>query len=66
MKVIINGKETEIPENSTVGSVLAALEIKSSMLVVEKNLSIVDRENYALSALAEGDSLEIVGFFGGG
>lgn len=66
MKVIINGKETEIAENSTVKQVLETMEIKSNMLVVEKNLNIVDKKDYESCLLNEGDSLEIVGFFGGG
>ncbi len=66
MKIKINGKETEIRENSTISSVLKELDIKSNMLVVEKNLNIVNKSDYGSSLLFEGDSLEIVGFFGGG
>lgn len=66
MKVKINGQEKEIPENTTVKGVLGLMEIKSNMLVVEKNLSIVDKSDYESDVLKEGDSLEIVGFFGGG
>ncbi|OGI00263.1 MAG: thiamine biosynthesis protein ThiS [Candidatus Melainabacteria bacterium GWF2_37_15] len=66
MKVIINGIETEIPENSTIKQVLNLVNIKSNMLVVEKNLCIIDKKDYESHLLKDGDSLEIVGFFGGG
>lgn len=66
MKVIINGNETDIPENSTITDVLEIMNIKSTMLVVEKNLNIVDKIDYDTTTIQEGDSLEIVGFFGGG
>lgn len=66
MKVIINGNETEIPENSTISKVLEIMDIKSKMMVVEKNLKIVDKSDYETEVVSEGDSLEIVGFFGGG
>lgn len=66
MKVKVNGAETDIPENSTIKDVLDLLKIKSSMMVVEKNLRIVEKKDYESCILKEGDSLEIVGFFGGG
>ena len=66
MKVTVNGKETEVPKNSTIKGILDLMNIKGNMLVVEKNLEIIDKNNYESSLLRENDSLEIVGFFGGG
>lgn len=66
MKVKINGVETELPENSTVKDVLSIINIKSGMFVVEKNLEIIDKKDYGTCVINESDSLEIVGFFGGG
>ncbi len=66
IKVKINGNETEMPENSTIAQTLDILNIKGNMLVVEKNTSIVDKGDFGSTRVKEGDSLEIVGFFGGG
>lgn len=66
INVFINGKEQEIPESSTVQSVLNNMKLKSPLVVVEKNREIVQKEDYANNAVQEGDKLEIVGFFGGG
>ena len=66
MKIKINGSEADIPENSTISHVLELVNIKSTMLVVERNLEIVEKKDYEKIILLEGDSLEVVGFFGGG
>lgn len=66
MKVKLNGKEIEIPEKSTITDVLKLMEIKNNMIVVEKNLEIIDKSAHKTMVLKDGDVLEIVGFFGGG
>lgn len=65
IKIHINGEEKELNENSTIQEVLDDLNIKSPMIVVEKNLEIIPKEQYHFK-LKENDNLEIVGFFGGG
>jgi thiamine biosynthesis protein ThiS len=65
IKIVINGKETEIAENLTINNVLEDLQVTGSMFVVEKNLKIVPKEDFHLK-INNGDRLEIVGFFGGG
>lgn len=65
IKVIVNGKEREIEENLSINGLLSELEVKSPMLVVERNLQIVPKDNYS-DIIATGDKFEIVGFFGGG
>jgi len=66
MKVIINGKEEELRENSTINDILAKLNLNSPMIVVEKNLEIISKDHYASCIVQENDKIEIVGFFGGG
>ena len=65
--VSVNGERREIPAGSTVGSLLALLDIEPRLVVVEHNREIV-RELAARDAraLRHGDSLEIVHFVGGG
>lgn len=66
IKVIINGEEKEIEANTTIQSVISSLNMKTNMLVVEKNLEIVPKGEYDSSYLLDGDKIEIVSFFGGG
>ncbi len=64
--IAVNGEKKEIQEGLTIEELLGLMEIKSKMLVVEKNKEIIDKKNYVIEAVKEGDSFEIVGFFGGG
>lgn len=64
--VKINGKDIELEDVSTVQEMLVERKVTGAMFVVEKNLEIVPKENYAQISVSEGDSFEIVGFFGGG
>jgi sulfur carrier protein len=45
---------------------LDVMENKNKMIVIEKNLEIVPKENFAQTLLKEGDSIEIISFVGGG
>lgn len=65
-KIIINGKELELDGVSTVSELLEARNVTGTMFVIEKNLEIVNKEVYSSTEVNEGDSFEIVGFFGGG
>lgn len=66
IKVKINGNDIELENSSTVEEMLNERQVTGTMFVVEKNLEIVTKENYALTSVENGDSFEIVGFFGGG
>ncbi|NLF83143.1 MAG: sulfur carrier protein ThiS, partial [Candidatus Gastranaerophilales bacterium] len=46
ISITVNGKPKEVDENTTINSLLAEMELKSPMLVVEKNLEIVLKDNY--------------------
>ncbi|NLF82771.1 MAG: sulfur carrier protein ThiS [Candidatus Gastranaerophilales bacterium] len=65
MNIIVNGKEQEITENQSIEQLLVEMEIKSPMLVVERNRAIIPKERYH-EVINEGDRFEIVAFFGGG
>lgn len=65
ISITVNGKPKEVDENTTINSLLAEMELKSPMLVVEKNLEIVLKDNYD-KVVKDGDIIEIVAFFGGG
>ena len=66
MKVFVNGQEREVPAGSSVADLLAELDLAKRRVAVERNRSIVPRDGYESSRLAEGDRLEIVHFVGGG
>jgi sulfur carrier protein len=66
VKITLNGKDIDIKENSTITDMLTEMNHLSKMIVVELNLNIILKENYAKTTLNEGDSIEIVSFAGGG
>ena len=66
MKLLVNGDWTEAPEGETLQGLLGRLGIDPRRVAVEHNLSIVPKDRYAGTVLAEGDRLEIVHFVGGG
>jgi sulfur carrier protein len=64
--IVVNGERRSVPAESTVAALLQALELSSEHVAVERNREIVPRSAYAQTGLAEGDTLEIVTFVGGG
>ena len=66
MKLRINGEEKEIADGLNLTGLLEQLQIRPARVVVERNREIVPRESYGTILLAEGDTLEIVHFVGGG
>ena len=66
MHLTVNSKNTEISAGSTLQNLLDQLRLDSQQVVVERNGTIVPRQRFAEEFLAEGDTLEIVHFVGGG
>jgi thiamine biosynthesis protein ThiS len=66
MKLKINGEEKEIADGLSLTALLEQLQIRPARVVVERNRDIVARDVYGTTLLAEGDTLEIVHFVGGG
>lgn len=66
IKIEVNGKEVEIQENSTVQDFIIERMVTGTMFVIEKNLKIVQKDEYTTEKILEGDKIELVGFFGGG
>ena len=66
IKIILNGEEKEVNKENTIKDLLENINVKSPMLVVERNLEIVPKEQYETCQLQDGDKLEVVSFFGGG
>jgi thiamine-phosphate pyrophosphorylase len=66
MKIMVNGKEREAPENTLLAAFLFSFDINPRRVVVELNGEILSRDNYDEVVLREGDTLEVVHFVGGG
>lgn len=62
----LNGERRELPEGSTVASLLETLSRDPRTVAVEHNGDILPRSSYASTPLAAGDHLEIVAFVQGG
>ncbi len=66
MRVVLNGKETEIGDGLTVAAFLESREIAAESVVVELNRKIVPSESFDKVTLNDGDHLEVLRFVGGG
>ncbi|HNW25578.1 MAG TPA: sulfur carrier protein ThiS [Candidatus Gastranaerophilaceae bacterium] len=62
----INGKDIVLKNSSTIEELIKERQVSGNMFVVEQNLTIVPKEIYSTTPIKENDSIEIVGFFGGG
>lgn len=65
MHIKVNGKPVDLEYEMTVGEFVQDRALKG-MFAIEKNLKIINKEDYSTELLQEGDSIEIVGFVGGG
>lgn len=66
MQVTVNGVRQEIPPGTSVSQLLNTLKIPPARVAVEINLAVIDRKAYDQISLNDGDSVEIIGFVGGG
>jgi len=66
MRVRVNGEEHDVPEGATVADLVERLGLEPTRIAVERNKRLVRRADYAATALADGDVVEIVTLVGGG
>ncbi len=66
MKIILNGRDYEIPPGTTIASLIKLREIKTPAYAVERNQEVVFRKEHEQTRLQEGDKIEIVVAVGGG
>ncbi len=63
----LNGVQTEVAlESGTIADLVAVLGLAGKRIAIEKNGEIVPRSRYAVTPIARGDRLEVVGAVGGG
>lgn len=66
LRVVVNGEERRVSGPATLLDLLAHLGLDPRTVVVERNREIVRRPRLGETALAEGDTIELVHFVGGG
>jgi len=66
MKLTINGEGKNIESGKSISGLLTDSHVNSKAVVVEVNLSIINKEKYDSTNLQDGDVVEIVKFMGGG
>jgi sulfur carrier protein len=66
VQIILNGEPFTVDAPLTVSELLARLDIDGRLVAVEHNLTIIRRDRYEATTVAEGDEIEIVNFVGGG
>jgi len=62
----VNGESRGVGDGQTVAGLLRELDIRTDRVAVELNLEILDRKDFELRGLHEGDRVEILSFIGGG
>ncbi|HET6276591.1 MAG TPA: sulfur carrier protein ThiS [Candidatus Cybelea sp.] len=66
MKATINGRVRDLPDQLTVGALLALLGSARSGIAVAQNDSVVRRSEYDRRTVCEGDRIEIIEAVAGG
>ncbi len=66
LAITLNGESRDVPGPATLDDLLRHLGLDPRTVVVEHNRRIVRRPALAATALAAGDSVELVHFVGGG
>ncbi|MEY3162489.1 MAG: sulfur carrier protein ThiS [Planctomycetota bacterium] len=66
LRVQVNGEEREFIAPLTVADLIEQLGLAGRPVAVERNKALVRKAEHAATALADGDRIEVVTFFGGG
>jgi thiamine biosynthesis protein ThiS len=66
MRLVINGEDRSFGDDLTLAALVEQLGLKPDRVAVELNHNIIRRDDWAHTALHDGDRLEVVHFVGGG
>ncbi|MCY3954619.1 MAG: sulfur carrier protein ThiS [Nitrospira sp.] len=66
MHIQVNGEPRQVCEEINVTDLLRDLQLNVERVAVEVNLEILDRRDFDVKTLQEGDRIEILSFIGGG
>lgn len=66
LQIWINGEPRDIPDGTTVESLLELLQLTQGKVAVERNEEVIVAKQRPHCLIAQGDRIEIVTFVGGG
>jgi sulfur carrier protein len=66
MILTVNGKNKELPDNSTLSNLLQQISQENERIAIEVNAEIIPKSNYAEFLLKNNDKVEIIKAVGGG
>jgi thiamine-phosphate pyrophosphorylase len=66
IKIKINGKDESVDKSANIAELISKKGLSCDKIIVEHNLRIVPKDEWAGIALQENDNIEIVSFVGGG
>jgi thiamine biosynthesis protein ThiS len=66
VQILVNDEPQMLAAGTTVADLVAALGLGPRRIAVEVNRTVVSRDDYAATALRDGDAVEIIHFVGGG
>ena len=66
LPITVNGAPRTVAAGATVADLVQDLGLGRGPVAVERNREVVPRASHAATALAAGDRIEVVTFFGGG
>jgi sulfur carrier protein len=66
MNLVVNGEKRDVPDVGTVSELLGKLKLAAGLVLVEQNGQVLQRGQFAVTNLAEGDRIEIMRVVAGG
>ena len=66
MDIQLNGEQTTVADNTSIGDLIRSKDLDPAHVVVEHNRSIVDAGDWDQVILNANDALEVLRFVGGG
>ena len=66
MKIIVNGEEISLPQNSNIDDLINQLGFQNKRIAVEINESIIPKSKHSAFLLEANDRIEVIDAVGGG
>ena len=66
MKIVVNGEELDVDAVADITDIIALLGVGEGRVAVMLNGSVITRDDWQQTKLAEADRLEVLQFAGGG
>lgn len=66
MQITLNGKKENIADQMTIMDLLKKYKLDPKTIIVEKNMEIIEKQNYDQEIIQPADNIELIRFMGGG